>query len=130
MNIQQFVNRHWITMQSRQTEAPKDSDWHEGATHWACTLRKGSRQLTVEFHMGSALRGDPDVCAVLDCLASDASAFINSDDFESFADEMGYDSDSRKAEGIYRACKKVAAQLDRFLGSDDLRFLMYEVERM
>lgn len=44
-------------------------------------------------------------------------------DFEDFCAEMGYDSDSRSAEAIWKACAKVETSLKRLLGDDYETFL-------
>lgn len=74
--------------------------------------------------------GVPPTCSdVLDCLASDASMVDNARHFEDFASDLGYDTDSRKAERIYHACMEQANKLRRFLGNVDYDFLLYKVER-
>jgi len=53
----------------------------------------------------------------------------HSTDFADFCGEFGYDTDSRKAEGIYRACGRQAANLKRMLGEDAYNLLLWETER-
>lgn len=43
--------------------------------------------------------------------------------FEDWADNFGYDSDSRKAESIYRACLEIALQLRNGIGETNLAAL-------
>jgi hypothetical protein len=64
----------------------------------------------------------PEMADVLSCLISEADA-IDHTDFESWADSLGYDSDSRKAEAVYQACLKTALALRNALGEDGLRKL-------
>jgi hypothetical protein len=59
---------------------------------------------------------------VLQCLILDASA-IDAGCFEYWADEFGYDKDSRSAEEIYNACIKTALQLRAMLGEQRLNEL-------
>lgn len=56
---------------------------------------------------------------VLHCLISDADA-IDHPTFESWASDLGYDTDSRKAEATYRACLETALKLRAALGEDGL----------
>ncbi|HEX5016584.1 MAG TPA: hypothetical protein VFX15_03240 [Actinomycetes bacterium] len=72
----------------------------------------------------------PTAADVLDSLASDASAWENARNFEDFANDLGYDTDSRKAEKIYNACGEVAKSLRHFLGNAAYQALLYEVERL
>lgn len=88
---------------------------HDGMDAWTVTLRFGRRRLTVPFFMGVGHNGaEPDAASVLYCLASDARAGAVS--FEDFASEFGYDPDSRKAEQIWKACRRLAPRVRQFLG--------------
>jgi len=64
----------------------------------------------------------PDACDVLYSLASDASV-LDYSEFENWASDFGYDTDSRKAEAIYRACLDTALKLRNGLGDAGLRAL-------
>jgi hypothetical protein len=57
----------------------------------------------------------PTLVEVVHCLFLDASC-VESATFEDFCSDMGYDTDSRKAEGIYRACQNTRAALVRLFG--------------
>lgn len=59
---------------------------------------------------------------VLGCLLMDAEA-LDHPDFESWAEEYGYDEDSRKAEAIYNACLAGGLRLRALLGEEGLRLL-------
>ena len=69
----------------------------------------------------------PKLADVLHSLASDADV-IDCGTFEEWAGDLGYDTDSRKAEGIYRACLKIALKLRNALGEDGLRELREAVQ--
>ncbi len=58
---------------------------------------------------------------MLDCLLSDSQA--GEQDFEEFCAEFGYDTDSRKAERTWKACRAQAPKVKRLLGEDFERFL-------
>jgi hypothetical protein len=58
----------------------------------------------------------PDICDVVACLVSDASA-IDCRSFEDWAGDLGYDTDSRKAEATYRACLETGLALRASLGN-------------
>lgn len=59
----------------------------------------------------------PDINSVLACFFGDASA-IDYPDFESWAKDYGYDTDSRKAERIYNHCLSLGLKLRNILGSE------------
>lgn len=54
---------------------------------------------------------------VMYCLISDSDA-AQYRDFEDWAENYGYDADSRKAEKIYQACMEIALKLRAELGDD------------
>lgn len=129
MNAKQFVNRYNITMIAEWADSnPNMADMPAGSSHWKCTLRCGRRQMTVFFSQGPAICHEPTAAEVLDCLASDASC-LQGQSFENFCDELGYDTDSRKAERTYNALHKQTDKLTRFL-ADHFDQLVYQTERL
>jgi hypothetical protein len=64
----------------------------------------------------------PDPLDVIHSLVMDSDV-INHSTFESWASEFGYDTDSRKAESIYRACLDIALKLRNAIGDDGMRQL-------
>lgn len=64
----------------------------------------------------------PDSLNVLASLAMDSDV-IDAGGFESWASDLGYDTDSRKAESIYRACLDIALKLRSALGDSGLQTL-------
>ena len=68
-------------------------------------INRGSRSMCVEYSQGSASKNPPTLLDVLSCCLSDfvdAKIFEESE-FEWWGGKFGYDTDSRKAEAIYRA---------------------------
>lgn len=71
----------------------------------------------------------PDFANVLQGLVMDSEG-VEVDTFEEWADNYGYDTDSRKAEKIYEACREIARDLRRVLGQkliDEARELTKEL---
>lgn len=64
----------------------------------------------------------PDPLDVIHSLVMDSDV-INHTTFESWASDFGYDTDSRKAEAIYRACLDIALKLRNAIGDDGMRQL-------
>ena len=58
----------------------------------------------------------PAVEDVLLCLALDGRPYWDAQEFEEWAEELGLDTDSRKAEATYRECVKNGRKLKRWLG--------------
>lgn len=92
------------------------------------TYNRG-RQIAEEIETGRACAGfyesigavkrgakiEPDACDVVNSLILDAGV-IYCGSFEDWASEYGYDTDSRKAEAIYRACLELALKMRAGLG--------------
>jgi len=116
--LDRLCQKHRIKASSQYAEAPEpiQDQWMPGTSHYKVTLRGWGRQLTVDFHMGPAHCSEPTAADVLACVYSDAMSAENARNFEEFAAEFGYDSDSRKAEGIYKACQAMTPKVKRFLG--------------
>jgi hypothetical protein len=126
--LRQFVEGHRITMDFMETDENKHApDWRD-AHHYKVTLRRLGKQLTTYFSQGYAHTEPPKVDAVLSCLADDAAG-VDASGFEDWAAELGYDTDSRKAERLYQTCKREAANLRAFLGADLYSDLLYHTER-
>ena len=53
----------------------------------------------------------------------DGEAFFNAQSFEDWASEYGYDSDSRKAEAVYRACDNIGRTLAQKLTKEEIDIL-------
>jgi len=128
-----FVARHNIVASAELVDGnPHCPDWHD-ANHYRVTLRGRfnghRRQLTVLFSMGYAHTSEPTAADVLDCLASDAVTVDCAGSFENWAADLGYDTDSRKAERTYRICQQQAEKLRAFLG-EHYSTILYQVERL
>lgn len=105
-------------------ENPYMEQAFDGATHWRVTLRFRGRRMTVPFSQGSAHTSEPTAANVLGCLLSDA---ISADEsFEEWCDNLGFDTDSRKAERTYKVVQAQSEKLKRLLGDDFDRFSQAE----
>lgn len=93
---------------------PPDSDW-KPASSWSVTLTHKGESLVTDF-FGGALVMDPMTAGVLHCLISDTTSVDNARSFEEWANNFGYDTDSRKAEAIFRSCGEMAVEVHEFLG--------------
>lgn len=110
MTFTEFAQKHGITSLSTKLDSRTDGyrGW-EGASHWRCSLssrmHEGQAFYSPEYSMGSAHTGEPKLEDLLYSLHMDCTGVLDSS-FEEWADEFGYDSDSRKAERIYKLCRK------------------------
>lgn len=114
---QNFAQEHNIHADAvRATANPNYESKDRDASHWSVTLRRGKARLTVPFSQGSAHTKPPTALDVLGCLASDAQSADYT--FEEWCSELGFESDSRKAEKTFKAVQKQSAALRKFLGDE------------
>src|SRR3990167_8432953 len=105
INLEQFIARNRVRMSAEWADSnPNMADMPGGSSHWKCKIKAGKRSMTVYFSQGPAHSREPTAADLLDCLASDASTIDNARGFEEFCSELGYDTDSRKAERIFKVC--------------------------
>jgi hypothetical protein len=130
--IDQLIATLGITMTAQPTDHNPNMADSERMDHWRITLRRSNprRSLTLTFSMGSGHNGaEPETADVLECLASDAAGFENATGFEDWAEEYGYDPDSRSAERTYRAVERETYRLRRFMG-DEYQTLLWDTQRL
>jgi hypothetical protein len=131
--IKEFVDQHLITMATEYAGSnpnmQHDDKWQ--ANHYKVTLRMDGRRLTTYFSMGLAHVKKPTADDVLSCLAMDAAGTENARSFEEWAGEYGYDTDSRKAERMFRTCQQQSRKLKKFIGDPGLyQKLLFEIEHL
>lgn len=97
----------------------KSDDWQETANKWLIKIADQS----FDYYTGSGIKESPNYDSVMACLTKDADALEKT--FESWADEFGYDTDSRKAYKIWEDCCHNARKL-HLIGID----IKSEVERL
>jgi len=86
----------------------------KGTIDQACETGKLFREGSVLSFPKKTLT--PDINGILASFFLDATA-VNYDTFESWASELGYDTDSRRAEQTYNYCLSVGLKLRNALGS-------------
>jgi hypothetical protein len=133
ITLDQFIAEQQLEMSVRPVKRnPHMSE--QLPRNFECTITvvgKGYHEpMTVYFSQGSAHKKKPTLAEVLDCLASDARGIENARLFEDWANEYGYDTDSRKAEKTYRICQIQAKNLRNLLGRDAYKTLLYHTERL
>lgn len=133
MRLAQFIKKHRLRMECELTDRNPnmaDDEWARRATHWKCVIKRARSSMTVHFSQGPAIAHEPELEEVLDSLASDAAGYLNARDFEDWASEYGYDTDSRRAEKTFAAVGQQVADLRRLLGQPALEELAFKTERL
>ena len=129
--VKHFIEENGIGFDAVMIDKRPDGlldDMPKGSNHWKTVISHKRHKMTVYFSQGPAICHDPSCEDVLNCCASDAQSCADS--FEDFCGNMGYDTDSRKAEKIFKACQKMRDSLDRLLGDGLASKLIYETERL
>ena len=104
-----------------------DTGWEHRL--WRVTLQNHytGRHTRTTYRTGMGIDGQPDASGVLYSLVLDANAFGDTGTFEGFCAEFGYDTDSRRAEKMFKACGRTFDRLQVFLG-DKFELFMYGPE--
>lgn len=108
-----------ITLKVTPIDHNPHMDDSQRMDHWRCNLRNADtgRRMALTFSKGMGHNSaEPTVSEVMECLCSDAHIADNSPTCEDFCRELGYDTDSRKAEKSYRQLVRQNASFRRFLG--------------
>lgn len=120
-SLKEFIQKHKITMDCEYADSNPllvDDEWAKKAhaRHWKCTLKRGKKRLSVPFSQGCGIAYDPDAENVLNSLRCDSEGLDQA--FESWASDLGFDTDSRKAHRLFLICKKQKSKLEKFLGAE------------
>lgn len=132
-----------------------DFDGHEGDSVWSVTITRNGQSFQTEYTQGCHFRhhpggrpiqpltipvmtvavaaknkqtipNKPTLADVMCGLVGDAQCVADGQTFEDFADELGYDTDSREAERVYNGCRDEYFALIR-LGIDlDVLYPMFQ----
>jgi len=110
---------------TRRAPAPNDS-WGAPNNGWRVTLKNGrGNRYTVPFFKGVGLPDTaPETLEVLNCLARDAAGYREAPTFEEWANDYGYDPDSRAAHKTFKACRRVSDRLESFLTDEEYEALL------
>jgi hypothetical protein len=133
ITLDQFIDEHQLEMSVRAVKRNPNMQEHMPRNFECCITQVGrgnSTEMVVYFSQGGAHRKPPTLAEVLDCLASGIAGVDNANDFEDWANEFGYNTDSRKAEHTYDVCRQQAQELKDLLGGKAYAQLIYKTERL
>jgi hypothetical protein len=94
-------------------------DMPPGSSHYKTTVKRGNKKITAYYSQGPAINDAPDLLDVLQCHFMDAT----DESVEDWAAGLGYDTDSRKAYKVYKACVKVREKLEQMFTNQELEDL-------
>lgn len=112
-------------------------EWERTARHYRCRIRmyptenpKADRvQLTIYFSKGSALIYGVEIEEVLDCLASDVSSVVNTNDINDWAGDYGMEV-TKEVERSYVQIVRTKDKLEKMFGEHWMETLLYHTQRM
>lgn len=82
------------------------------------------RSVTLPFHLDDSYAGaDPTAHRVLKALLSDAYAYEQAADMETWASELGFDPEDAQTQAMYDQVAELTDQLHEFLGDEFETFL-------
>ena len=131
-DIEYVLQEMGVTYSCKRIDARRDRLMSDMSRHWLCSFDRGTHGgFCVEFSQGDAHTQAPTEYDVLGSLMSDLTdeTEFTETEFEYWCDVFGYESDSREAETIYRACMEITKSVrDTFSASeiDDLREMLSE----
>jgi hypothetical protein len=130
MTVAEFIAKYNLkvsVIQDNKVPYEKLDDWQKKACPWTIIIYNGRKRMTINFWTGIAITEEPTLETVLECLVGDAAGVNDSTTFEEWANEYGYDTDSRKAESTYKAVMQEATKLKKLLGPEAYKE-MFEIE--
>lgn len=117
MTLNEFIAKWGIKLKEIEpVDENPNMDTSAPMYHYRMTLSMGGRELSTFLSTGTGWEREPNAYDLLECLISDASGWDQSRSFEEWAEDYGYDTDSRKAERIYKTIGTEAMRLKEFLG--------------
>lgn len=131
MTLDEFIKTLGITITA--TGAENDLPWPGAAHKWDVILhRPDGRTFETPFYAGELcvdiLEIGPTARDVLLCVAADCATVADGISFEEWAAELGYDPDSRKAEGDHKKILAEAERLSKFLDEGEIDTLLWKVD--
>ena len=122
----QAIQEQFPQFKITTTFIEKLKDKYGYANKYKVTIRNGKKRFSTIFtdSINNTQKGikSPDI-DIIYCIVSDAQCVQWNGSFEDFCSEFGYDTDSRSAERIYRACEKTHDNIQRLFNSDGFDFL-------
>lgn len=115
------INEVNVTISDRNKNVSR-ANWDGAFWHWSITFEREGKSFTVPFYGGKAVEEVSEEEVLHSCLL-DALAFIQTDSFEDFCAEFGYEvydeetgKESKESRKIYTSCMKMFCDFCRILG--------------
>lgn len=97
------------------------SDMPAGSSHHRVLIKRGNREMTTYYSRGPAHKSEnPDNADVFNSLLMDTSDIDIGYEFDEWAENLGFDPDSRKAERIFKLCQETLLHLKTLFSDSEL----------
>lgn len=126
MTLAKFIQNHHINFSYDEVCSNPNMDF-EGNHFW-CELEYKGKVFGAYYSKGIGLDYTPTAIEFLDCLLSDASGDLSN--FENWASEYGYETDSIKVLRTYKLIKRQTNKLKKFLGADNFNHCLSDINRL
>ena len=130
MNIKKFIEEAELFMDCKWIPMRPDANelgWKD-CNSYEIMLYCDDRHYGLWYSQGYGIKDEPSLERVLGAILMDCQGLEGMDSFEDWADSYGYDTDSRSAERIYKACQEQADNMKYLLGYMYDDFLSVEEE--
>lgn len=102
-------------------------EWKKTANKYKARITYNKKSITISFYTGNGWKKDPVLEDILGSILLDTTYLDYG--FEDFANAMGYNSDSRKAEKIYKEIQKQAKKINRIFTKEEQEELLTYLEK-
>lgn len=123
MKLSEFAKGVSVWQSTKTHEKPGWDDpgfkWHS----WCVELCFEDRYYLMSYFTWSGCKGRPKLLDILYCLHGDCAHVSGNTTFEEWCSEIGEDTDSRRAERVFRACVEQCRKLKIFFGDKFEEFL-------
>ena len=109
------------------TEDDYKDEWKKTANKYKARITYNKKSMTIIYYTGSGWKKDPVLEDILGSILQDTTYLDYG--FEDFANAMGYDPDSRKAEKIYKEVQKQAKKINRIFSKEEQEELLTYLEK-
>lgn len=108
------------------TEEDYKDEWKKTSNKYKARITYNKKSMTIIYYTGSGWKKDPELEDILGSILQDTTYLDYG--FEDFANAMGYDSDSRTAEKIYKDIQKQAKKINRIFSKEEQEELLTYLE--
>ncbi len=108
------------------TEEDYKDEWKRTANKYKARITYNKKSMTTKFYTGRGWERNPELEDILGSILQD-TIYLDYG-FDDFANEMGYDTDSRKAKKIYKEIQEQSKKINRIFSKEEQEELLTYLE--